>query len=469
MNIHNLARTTPASRAVIAARVEAAASRQGGRRRSSASTARRYGSGTVGSSRRAPAGLHDRSSRPHTSPTALDADWTGRRRCALRRLKFTQAQIAKVLQLSKSRMQRSWPPADWANSAHSSRRCRKTGTSERAPASWCTSTPRSSAVFTSPGHRVTGDRASTRHSRDTTAGSFCTSRSTTGRAWHTQSSSPTRKARRCAGFLTSRSALLLSPRNPRIERVMSDNGAAYISADFRDGRRGPATRSTSERGPTRHAPTAKPSASSRRCCGSGPTSGPTTRRTSAPRALAHGFASCRERGRRENRRRWRTACGRSRTGSRRSGPPSGAGRRRRSRCGPRRAAGSAPVSLRRFASANFSGAPGDADDVQILALRARQQDRDQPPVVRDRGLARLIAGEHHLPARRLRARAAREHVDGHPAHLVPRRAEARVEGVRAVRGGAARRRRARRRQRQRRRGGQDGRPRQRPRTARHGG
>src|SRR5262245_2216463 len=83
------------------------------------------------------------------------------------------------------------------------------------------------------------------------------------------------------------------------------------------------------------------------------------------------------------------------------------------------------------------GAPGDADDVQILALRTGQQDGDQPPVVRDRGLARLIAGQQHLPARRLRAGGARRHGDGHAADLPRNRLDLRVERVGAVGGSAA--------------------------------
>ena len=78
-----------------------------------------------------------------------------------------------------------------------------------------------------------------------------------------------------------------SPGSPRIgvavELVMSDNGACYRShALARDPAASSASAGTSSRAPTAHAPTAKPSASSRRS----PTAGPTARSTPAPKNAA---------------------------------------------------------------------------------------------------------------------------------------------------------------------------------------
>ena len=104
MNIHKLARTTPASRALIAARraagvAEATVARQLG---IDCKTVRKW---TRRQQTEGVGGLTDRSSRPLNSPTALDAAWHDAV-LALRKLKFTQAQIAQMLELSKSRVQR---------------------------------------------------------------------------------------------------------------------------------------------------------------------------------------------------------------------------------------------------------------------------------------------------------------------------------------------------------------------------
>ena len=92
MNIHKLARTTPASRALIAARRasglgEGVVAEQLGVDRK---TVRKW---TRRQQVEGAAGLHDRSSRPVRSPGALSAAWK-EAVLALRRLRFTQAQIA---------------------------------------------------------------------------------------------------------------------------------------------------------------------------------------------------------------------------------------------------------------------------------------------------------------------------------------------------------------------------------------
>ena len=65
-----------------------------------------------------------------------------------------------------------------------------------------------------------------------------------------------------------------------VERVMTDNGSAYRSHDFRRACAEPGS-ATCAPGPTRRAPTARPSASSRRRCANGPMPDPMPARASA--------------------------------------------------------------------------------------------------------------------------------------------------------------------------------------------
>src|SRR5262249_61195829 len=100
MNIHKVARTTPASRALIAARRaggdgEAAVAQQLGIDRK---TVRKW---TRRQQAEGPGGLQDRSSRPLRSPTALEAAWRDAV-LALRRLKFTPAQIAQGVEVAEA-------------------------------------------------------------------------------------------------------------------------------------------------------------------------------------------------------------------------------------------------------------------------------------------------------------------------------------------------------------------------------
>ena len=67
-----------------------------------------------------------------------------------------------------------------------------------------------------------------------------------------------------------------------VERVMTDNGSAYKSHALPRRARSIAASATSEPGPTRHAPTARPSASSRPACANGPMPAPSRPRPSAP-------------------------------------------------------------------------------------------------------------------------------------------------------------------------------------------
>jgi len=230
MNIHKLARTTPASRALIAARRagghgEAAVAQQLGIDRK---TVRKW---TRRQQAEGPGGLQDRSSRPLRSPTALEAAWRDAV-LALRRLKFTQAQIAQVLKLSKSRTQRA-VAAVGLGKLRALEPPRAHHRYERTrPGELVHVDTKKLGRFYQPGHRVTGDRSD--------------SRLRGGKGWeflHVAIDDRTRlayaellvdeKGATCAGFLQRAAAFFSRHGIRRIERVMSDNGSAYLSADFR--------------------------------------------------------------------------------------------------------------------------------------------------------------------------------------------------------------------------------------------
>ena len=229
MNIHKLARTTPASRALIAARraagvSEAVVADQLGIDRK---TVRKW-------SRRQLAegspGLRDRSSRPASSPTALDDAWRDAV-VALRRLKFTQAQIAQVLALSKSRIQRvvarkglgklsALEPPLPANRYERTR-----------PGELVHVDTKKLGRFYRPGHRVTGNRA-VAGIRGNNGWEFLHVAIDDRTRLAFAELLPDEKGVSCAAFLRRAAAFFSRHGIRRIERVMSDNGSPYLSADF---------------------------------------------------------------------------------------------------------------------------------------------------------------------------------------------------------------------------------------------
>ena len=231
MNIHKLARTTPASRALIAARRaagfgEAIVAGQLGIDRKTVRkwTRRQQLEGT--------SGLHDRSSRPSRSPTALDPAWR-EAVLALRRLKFTQAQIAQVLTLSKSRTQRVVAAGGLGKLSALEPPVPDNRYERSQPGELVHVDTKKLGRFYSPGHRVTGDRSDRRLAKN--------------KGWeflHVAIDDRTRlayaellsdeKGTTCAAFLHRAAAFLSRHGIRRIERVMSDNGSPYISSDFRN-------------------------------------------------------------------------------------------------------------------------------------------------------------------------------------------------------------------------------------------
>jgi transposase InsO family protein len=231
MNIHKLARTTPTSRALIATR-RAAGIREAvvaGQLGIDRKTVRKW---TRRQNTEGLAGLRDRSSRPSRSPTALDSAWRDAV-LALRRLRFTQAQIAQVLTLSKSRTQRV-VAAGGLGKLSALEPPIPDNRYERSQAGELVHVDtKKLGRFYQPGHRVTGDRSDRRLLGH--------------KGWeflHVAIDDRTRlayaellideKGATCVGFLQRAAAFFSRHGIRRIERVMSDNGSPYISTDFRD-------------------------------------------------------------------------------------------------------------------------------------------------------------------------------------------------------------------------------------------
>jgi transposase InsO family protein len=224
MNIHSLARTTPSSRGLIAARRESGvpesqvAAHLGIDRKTVRKwTRRRRDEGE--------AGLVDRSSRPKRSPTALPEDWRNAVE-ALRRLRFTQAQIAKVLGLSKSRVQRNVAAVGLAKLRALEPPQPDNRYQRKRPGELIHVDTKKLGRFFEPGHRVTGDRRSNRRLGSAKGWEFL----------HIAVDDRTRLAyaelltdetsATSAGFLR-RAVAYYRRHGVRVERVMSDNGVSY--------------------------------------------------------------------------------------------------------------------------------------------------------------------------------------------------------------------------------------------------
>lgn len=229
MNIHSLARTTPQSRALIAARrsagvtVDSIAEQLGISSRTVRKWAKR--NATEGEM-----GLRDRSSRPHRRPTELAPEWRDAV-LSLRWLRFTQDRIALALGLTKSRVQRVCAAAGLARLSDLEPPEPENRYVRSRPGELVHVDTKKLGRFTRPGHRVTGSR----HGQTTTRGF----------GWeflHVAIDDATRLAYAevlkdergptCARFLRRAAAFFTRHGIRRIERFMSDNGAGYLSRAF---------------------------------------------------------------------------------------------------------------------------------------------------------------------------------------------------------------------------------------------
>jgi transposase InsO family protein len=227
MNIHSLARTTPASRGLIAARRESGmaevlvASQMGVDRK----TVRKW---TRRKRDEGEEGLRDRSSRPLTSPAALAPEWRAAVE-SLRRLRFTQAKIAEVLGLSKSRVQRNVAAQGLAKLSALEPPVPENRYERERPGELIHVDTKKLGRFYMPGHRVTGNRA-VAGIRGNNGWEFLHIAVDDRTRLAYAELLPDEKGLTCAGFLR-RAAAFYSRHGICIERVMSDNGVGYKS-DF---------------------------------------------------------------------------------------------------------------------------------------------------------------------------------------------------------------------------------------------
>ncbi|MEZ4368772.1 MAG: IS481 family transposase [Kofleriaceae bacterium] len=231
MNIHSIARTTPSSRGLIAARRDAGmteavvATQLGIDRKTVRKWARRK-------RLEGEAGLRDRSSRPHRMPTALPAPWQAAIE-ALRRIRFTQAQIAGVLKLSPSRVQRIVAAKGLAKLRALEPQRPENRYERQRPGEMIHVDTKKLGRFFQPGHRVTGDRRSSGRLKGKKGYEVL----------HIAIDDRTRlayaellldeKGPTCADFLRRAARFFARHGIRRIERVMSDNGSGYVSGDFK--------------------------------------------------------------------------------------------------------------------------------------------------------------------------------------------------------------------------------------------
>lgn len=223
MNIHSLARTTPASRALIAARrdegiAEAVVAKQLGIDRK---TVRKWTK-----RKRDGADLFDRSSRPLNSPTALPPEWRAVIE-ALRRVRFTQAQIADVLRLSKSRVQRNVAAMGLAKLSALEPPVPDNRYERKRAGELVHVDTKKLGRFYMPGHRVTGNRA-VAGLRGNNGWEFLHIAIDDRTRLAYAELLPDEKGATCAGFVR-RAVAFYRRHGIRVERVMSDNGCGYKS------------------------------------------------------------------------------------------------------------------------------------------------------------------------------------------------------------------------------------------------
>jgi len=147
----------------------------------------------------------------------------------LRRLKFTQAEIAKVLSLSKSRIQRVVASRGLGRLAALEPPAPENRYERKRPGELIHVDTKKLGRFYEPGHRVTGDRRSNRRLGGAKGWEYL----------HIAIDDRTRLAyaelltdetsASAAAFLR-RAALFFRRHGIRIERVMSDNGVSYKNA-----------------------------------------------------------------------------------------------------------------------------------------------------------------------------------------------------------------------------------------------
>ncbi len=228
------------------------------------------------------AGLADRSSRPHRSPTRLGEAAQGEI-LALRRQRLSGPAIARRL----------GRPVATVGLVLRRRGLGRLGALDPKPELVRYERERPGELIhidikklgriDGIGHRITGDR--TRRARGIGWDFLHVCVDDASRLAYTEILPDERKASAVA-FL-ERALAWFAGLGVTVERVMTDNGSAYRSHAFRQASPMPAS-STSAPGPTRPGPTARPNASSRPACANGPTCKPSPARPSAPQPCGPG-------------------------------------------------------------------------------------------------------------------------------------------------------------------------------------
>lgn len=223
MNIHRLARTTPVSREIIAARCISGvpADLVGEQFGTSGKTTRKW---TGRFKAEGAAGLADRSSRPLVSPNDLSPEWKAAIE-ALRRLRFTQAQIAAVLGLSKSRVQRNVAAMGLAKLSALEPPVPDNRYERKNPGELVHVDTKKLGRFYMPGHRVTGNRA-VAGIRGKNGWEFLHIAIDDRTRLAYAELLPDETTLTCIGFI-KRAAAFYRRHGITIQRVMSDNGVGY--------------------------------------------------------------------------------------------------------------------------------------------------------------------------------------------------------------------------------------------------
>jgi transposase InsO family protein len=226
MNLHRMARSCPASRALLVDRVR----NQGWNVAEAAGAAGlsvRRAYEWLRRSREGDVELADRSSRPHRSPTKLPPEWESMV-LTLRQSRMTQQAIAETLGLSKARVGRvcrqagigRLPPA-----APPEPVCRY---ERKRPGELVHLDVKKLGRIGRPGHRVHGDRTTRVRGIGWEFVHVCIDDAS--RVAYVEVLEDERGSTSTA-FLR-RAAAWFERRGIRIERVMTDNGSGYVSFDF---------------------------------------------------------------------------------------------------------------------------------------------------------------------------------------------------------------------------------------------
>ncbi len=227
MNLHSLARSCPASRALLVERVTSekwsaaeAAQALGVSERTAYKWLARF--------RRGDAGLRDRSSRPRRSPNQLPAGWQ-ELVLELRRCRLTGPAIAKRLGLARATVARMLKRNGLARLSAVEEREPDRRYQRRTPGSLVHLDVKKLGKIGRPGHRVNGDRTTRVRGVGWEFVHVCVDDAT--RLAYVEVLTD-EKGATAAGFLY-RASLWFERHGIRIKQVMSDNGSCYLSVDFR--------------------------------------------------------------------------------------------------------------------------------------------------------------------------------------------------------------------------------------------